>query len=177
MNRRLILGAVSFLITLTFIFAQPEIVHSEEMLVRHGMRGGCMHGGGMSQCDGRIIHQLFSHHDQIKRTVEEIPGGIRAVTESDDPEVATLIQDHVSRMYERVENQQRIPMMRMSSTLPEMTRNSDLYDRQLEITPQGIIVTETSDDPELVTIIREHADEVTGFVQQGRSGMMNHRMR
>ncbi|GKY88294.1 hypothetical protein STA1M1_21630 [Sinisalibacter aestuarii] len=33
-------------------------------------------------------------HDAIRRSVETIPGGIRAVTESDDPEIAGLIRAH-----------------------------------------------------------------------------------
>ena len=31
------------------------------------------------------IHDLFFNHDRIKRTVTNLPDGIRTVTESDDP--------------------------------------------------------------------------------------------
>ncbi len=177
MNRRLMRWVVGLLITLTFILASPDIVHSEETLIGHQMSGGCMKSAQMSRCDGKIIHQLFDNHHQIRRSVEEIPGGIRAVTESDHSEVAALIQEHVSRMYKRIENGQRIPMMMMSSTLPIMVQNSDLYHRKLEMTSQGIVVTETSSDPDLVSVIREHAMEVTEFVDEGRRGMNSGMMR
>ena len=126
-----------------------------------------MRGGGMRGGDGRIIHQLFANHDQIHRTVEEIPDGIRAVTESDNPQVAALIKEHVPRMYQRIENGQGIPMIMMSSTLPIMAQNPELYQRQLEFTSQGIMVTETSNNADMVDLIREHAHEVTEFVEVG----------
>lgn len=171
MNRQSIRWIIGWVITLTFILAFPEVVHSEEALMAHHMRGGCMKSAQMSRCDGRTIHQLFANHNQIRRSVEEIPGGIRAVTESDNSEIAALIKEHVPRMYERIENRERIPMMMMSSTLPVMAQNSDLYERQLEITSDGIAVTETSNDPDLVAIIRQHASEVSEFVEAGRPVM------
>jgi hypothetical protein len=127
--------------------------------------------------DGRIIHQLFANHDQIYRSVEEIPGGIRTITESDNPQVTALIQEHVPRMYQRIENRRGIPMIMMSSTLPIMAQNSDLYRRQWEMTSKGIMVTEISDDPDMIAVIREHAREVSGFVETGMPGMMNPMMK
>ena len=49
------------------------------------------------------IHELFSNHDKIKRTVTNLPDGIRTVTESDDPQVAATIKKHVAEMGKRVE--------------------------------------------------------------------------
>ncbi len=103
----------------------------------------------------------------MHRTVEEIPGGIRAVTESDSPQVTALIQSHVPTMYRRIQNRQGIPIIMMSSTLPAMAQNPNRYHRQLQITSKGIVVTETSNDPEMVAIIREHAREVDRFVAEG----------
>ena len=176
MNRRSFLWVISLLITLTLVFAFPKIVHSEETATLRQMRGGCMRGNQMSQCDGRIIHQLFANHEQVHRTVEEIPNGIRAVTESDNPEVTALLQEHVPKMYQRIENRQGIPMMRMSETLPVLAQHRDRYHRQYAMTSRGIIVTETSDDPELVAVIREHAKEVSGFVESGMAKMRARRM-
>src|SRR5579864_8031858 len=34
------------------------------------------------------IHELIVNHDHIKRTVTNLPNGIRTVTESDDPQIA-----------------------------------------------------------------------------------------
>ena len=90
------------------------------------------------------------------------------MTESDDPAVAALIQSHVSRMYQRLARGQGIPMRGMSATLPVLMRQATSYHRQLEITPSGVAVTETAEEPELIAVIREHGEEVSGFVNQGR---------
>ncbi len=111
MQRKSILWTVLFALTLGLIFLTPRLATSQVTQVAQGMRGGgmCgqgmmgggMMGGGMMGGDMRTIHQLFANHNQIRRTVEEIPGGIRSTTESDSPEIAALIQQHVPSMYKR----------------------------------------------------------------------------
>jgi hypothetical protein len=54
---------------------------------------------------------------------------------------------------------------------------ADRYQRQYELTAKGIIVTEMSSDREMVEIIREHAREVTQFVEEGMSAMRGGMMR
>jgi hypothetical protein len=178
MNRKSILWVICFIMTLAFVFAIPKMVNSKDTtLITQGMMGGGMRGRGMMGGDIGIIHQLFANHNQVHRTVEEIPGGVRAVTESDNPQVAALIKEHVPTMYQRIENRQGIPMIMMSSTLPVMAQNPNLYHRQLEMTSKGIVVTETSNDPDMVVVIREHAREVTGFVEVGMPGVGGGMMR
>lgn len=67
----------------------------------------------------RVYYQLFANHDQIRRTVAEILGGIRSITESDNPQVAALIKEHVPRMYQRIENGQGIPMIMIEFHPPD----------------------------------------------------------
>jgi hypothetical protein len=161
------------ILALTVVLIIPQAIKGQM-----GQHPGMIGNPGMGRSsDTQIIHQLFADHEQIHRTIEKIPGGIRAVTESDNPEVATLIQSHVSKMYDRVSQQQSIPMIGMSSTLPTMLQSANRYQRQLRITSKGIEVTETSDDPDMVAVIQEHAQEVTQFAKQGMSAMMNGRMR
>lgn len=52
-------------------------------------------------------------------------------------------------------------MIRMVPTLPTMFSNADRYQRQYELTPKEIAIAETSNDPDMVDVIREHAYEVT----------------
>lgn len=169
-KRRSVLWIVCFVMTLALAFAIPRLVSSQETFIAQCMGGGMMNRGMMGG-DMGIIHQLFANHNQVRRTVEEIPGGIRTVTESDNPQVAALIQAHVPNMYQRIENRQGIPMIMMSSTLPIMFANADLYQRQLETTSKGVAITETSDDPDMVAVIREHGREVSNFVDYGMSAM------
>ena len=60
----------------------------------------------------------------------------------------------------------------MSGSLPTLFRHAEGYRRRLTVTPKGIVVTETSNEPRLTQAIREHAREVTGFVRDGMPAMM-----
>jgi len=63
--------------------------------------------------------QLFMRHAEIRRTVTELPNGIHAVTESDDPQTAALIQAHVGAMYQRLDQQRAFPYP-MSRSVPAL---------------------------------------------------------
>lgn len=139
--------------------------------------GGMM--GGMGEMMGpdnmmgpmRTGMELFMHHAQIRRTVTELPSGIHAITESDDPQTASLIQAHVGEMYRRLDQKHAFPYP-MSRSVPAMFANSTGYQRRLETTPKGVAVTETAEDPAMVALIREHAKEISGFVRDGMPAMM-----
>ena len=60
----------------------------------------------------------------------------------------------------------------MSSSLPTLFRHASGYRRDLVFTAKGVVVTETSSDPQLTKAIREHAQEVSGFVRDGMPSMM-----
>ncbi len=136
--------------------------------------GGGMMGTGMmgsaTQADMSSYTKLFDRHTEIKRTVEEIDGGVRTTTESDAPELVAQLQAHVSSMYTHLN--QRAEVTCMSSSLPTLFRNSTGYRREVTLTAKGVVVTETSSDPGLAKAIREHAQEVSGFVRDGMPAMM-----
>ena len=143
-----------------------------------GRRSGTMMGGmmgGASAADTSPFMDLFARHTEIRRTVEEIHGGVRTVTESDAPELVAQLQGHVASMYEHLERSNEVTCM--SKTLPTLFRNAGGYRRRLTTTPKGVVVTETSSEPRLARIIREHAHEVTGFVREGMPAMMQGMMR
>ncbi|MEA5506557.1 hypothetical protein VB735_26335 [Halotia wernerae UHCC 0503] len=167
MQRKSFGWIVLFVLALGLILITPSVVSSQGMM-HHGMRGNG---------DMQTIHQLFAYHNLVDRTVEEIPGGIRAVTESDNPQVTALIQTHVPKMYQRVSRGQWFPMINMVPSLPTMFDNANRYERQFQMTPKGIAVTETSKDADMVAVIREHARDVTRFVEEGMPAMMGKMMR
>jgi hypothetical protein len=130
-------------------------------------------GGGMmgvSPMDMSRYMEMFNRHNELTRTVEEIPGGIRTTTESNSPDLAAQLKAHVSSMYSHLE--QGGEVMCMSDSLPTLFRHSAGYRRQLTLTPTGVIAEETADDPDLIQAIRAHAQEVTGFVRDGMPPMM-----
>src|SRR5437879_6289245 len=111
----------------------------------NGMMGGSGMMGSATSADMSTYMDLFNHHTEIRRTVEQIPGGVRTTTESDDPSLAAQLQTHVAAMYQHVGQAQEVTCM--SSSLPTLFRNAGGYHRQLTVTATGVSVTETSSDP------------------------------
>ncbi|MGH8745178.1 MAG: hypothetical protein ACREUK_01655, partial [Burkholderiales bacterium] len=132
--------------------------------------------GGMMSDDNmrgpmRTGMALFMRHAQVERSVRDIPGGVRAETTSRVPETAALIQQHVSDMYQRLDENRPFPYP-ASPSVGAMFAHSRAYARKLEALPNGVAVIETSDDPRMVEVIRAHAREITGFVKEGMPAMM-----
>ena len=168
MNRRVALAALGALAAGSVLGLRygrryiDESVGTGIRLTQGGMMGG--------PADMQLYMEMFARHHEIRRTVEEIPGGVRTTTESDSPDLAAQLQSHVSSMYSRLE--QGAEIMCMSATLPTLFRNAGGYRRELTFTPTGVIAVETADNPDIAAVIRDHAREVTGFVEQGMPAMM-----
>jgi hypothetical protein len=79
---------------------------------------GMMDGSGMmgsaTPADMSTYMGLFNHHTEIHRTVQEIPGGVRTTTESDNPALAGQVKAHVAAMYQHVEQGQEVTCMSWS---------------------------------------------------------------
>ncbi|MDP3694308.1 hypothetical protein [Bradyrhizobium sp.] len=134
-----------------------------------GMGGGLMglHGGSATMAERRDIHGLLFDHNRIKRTVTNLPDGIRTVTESDDAEVAATIKRHVAEMGKRVEEGRDPGLPIESPALHSIFRNKDKIKSAYETTEKGIIVTQTSADADTVKALQDHAAEVTDLAQRG----------
>jgi hypothetical protein len=135
--------------------------------VAHANGPGMM---GTTGAEMATYMEMFNRHNEIRRTVEDIPGGVRTTTESDSPDLAAHLHAHVPSMYAHLNEGNEI--MCMSGSLPTLFRRAGNYQRQLTLTPKGVVAVETADDPELTRAIRAHAQEVTGFVNDGMPAMM-----
>lgn len=173
------LGALAAGSVLGFGFAVRNLAvrngsttRSPDVRLAHGPGDGDQMRVGPA--DMRAYMDMFRRHNDINRVVEEIPGGVRTTTESNSPDLAAQLQAHVSSMYAHVA--QGAEVMCMSQSLPTLFRNPTGYRRQLTLTPTGVIAEETADDPHLVQAIREHAQEVSGFVRDGMPAMMQSMM-
>jgi hypothetical protein len=130
-----------------------------------GMMG--MMGGNATRQERSDIHELFASHDRIKRTVTNLPDGIRTVTESDDPEVAETIRQHVADMGKRID-QGRDPGLPIESpALRSLFRDKDKIKSAYEVTAKGVIVVQTSTDARVVKALQDHAAEVTDLARRG----------
>lgn len=127
-----------------------------------------------SSADMGLVHDLLMNHTKIKRTVTNLPNGIRTVTESDDPRVAQAIKAHVASMSQRLKDGREFNIF--STTLPVLFENRDKIQSIVEATEKGSVVTRTSADPKVAAALQGHAAEVTELVQDGmvamRRGMM-----
>lgn len=116
--------------------------------------------------DRELFHALLSRHDEIRRTVENLEDGVRTLTETDDPELAELIREHVARMKSRVE--EPAPIHLRDPLFAELFRHHDRIEMTVEATEKGVRVVERSDDPYVATLIRAHAAVVDAFVRVGQ---------
>lgn len=121
--------------------------------------------------DMRLIHTLLANHEQIQREVEDIPGGVRTVTTSTDPAIAQAIRKHVQHMHERIED--GTPIRMMDPLFREIFEHHEAIDMRIEDIDGGVRVTETSEDPQVVLLIRQHARQaVSEFVDRGMKRAM-----
>ena len=139
-----------------------------------GMPNWMMGGGMMDENmmrDMGPIHGLLTQHEKVHRTVEEIPGGVRTVTTSEDPQVTDLIRTHVREMKERIEKGQ--PIRQMDPLFREIFRHHEKIRLEIEDVPGGVRATETSGDLQVTLLIRQHAKRaVSEFVQGGMNRAM-----
>jgi hypothetical protein len=134
-----------------------------------GMMGMAHDSATMAQM--RVIHELVVNNERIKRTVTNLPNGVRTVTTSDDPRLAALIKDHVLTMDQRVStgDDPRLPME--SPALHAIFRGKDGIHTRSDTIATGVIVVQTSSDSALVAALQQHAAEVTDLVQRGMTAM------
>lgn len=123
-----------------------------------------------SAADMGLVQELVMNHAQIKRTVTNLPDGIKTVTESDDPQVAQTIKAHVASMSQRLKDGREFNIF--STTLPVLFENRDKIKSVVEVTEKGSVVTRTSTDAKVVAALQGHAAEVTELAQEGPMAMM-----
>jgi hypothetical protein len=139
---------------------------------RFRYRGGRGAGNAFSQ-DHNVFHLLLQHHEQIKRSVKQLEDGVDTLTESDDPQIAAKIQEHVAAMYKRVE--EGTPIRMRDPLFAAVFQNADKIKMEFENTKHGVRVVETSDDPYVARLIQAHAEVVNRFVKRGHlEARLNH---
>lgn len=132
------------------------------------MMGGC---GGAA--DMPLIHQLFAHRSEITRQVIAREDGVETITESKNPEVTRILQQHVAAMLARVEEGR--PIHQRDPLFAELFRYADRIEARHERTAGGVRVVETSPDAYVAKLIRAHADAVSAFIANGHAeAMKNH---
>lgn len=135
-----------------------------------GMGRGMGGGRGMGRdpamrADQDVFHYLLEHHQAIRRVVKNTATGVETLTESDNPEVAEKIREHVASMHERIRDGRGLRFW--DDLFAAIFQNYERIEMTVENTDQGVRVTETSNDPAVVLLIQAHAAVVSDFVAQG----------
>jgi hypothetical protein len=164
-------------LTASIVAAQPPTMPPGRMA---GLGPAMMGHDSSTMAEMGVIYELMVNHDRINRTVTNLTDGIRTVTESDDPQMAKIIKEHVSSMDQRVRagNDPGSPIE--SPALHSIFRNADKVHTSIQTTANGVVVVQTSTDPQTVAALQKHASEVSDLVKGGmaamREAMMNNGM-
>jgi hypothetical protein len=110
---------------------------------------------------------MFRNFETIAREVTDLPNGIRTVTRSSDEAVMASLVSHVVGMIDRVERGDDPQIMIQSPTLDIFFARGAGIRSEIEVTDAGIVVVQTSDDPEIVAALHTHAAEVSAMADRG----------
>lgn len=110
---------------------------------------------------------MFRNFETITREVSELPNGIRTVTRSSDDDVMELLVSHVTGMINRVEEGDDPDIFIQSQTLDILFERGERILSEIEITDEGIVVVQTSEDIEVVEALQVHAAEVSDMADRG----------
>ena len=117
------------------------------------------------------IRELLMNHEKIERRVEDLDNGVKTWTTSGDPQIAAAIQKHVRQMHERIKEKK--PIRQMDPLFREIFKHADKIEMEIEDLENGVLVVETSEDPQVVKLIQQHAHKaVSEFAEQGMQRAM-----
>jgi len=113
------------------------------------------------------LARMFANFQTLSREVTNLPNGIRTVTRSSDEQVMAALTSHVSGMIGRVEAGDDPQIFIQSPTLDIFFARGDTIKTDIEVTDAGIVVVQTSDDPDVVAALHTHAAEVSDMAARG----------
>jgi len=114
---------------------------------------------------------MFRNFETITRDVTNLPNGIHTVTRSLDEDVMDQLVSHVFGMIGRVEDNDDPEIIIQSRTLDIFFERGDEIETEIELTDEGIVVIQTSEDPELTAALQEHAAELTELADRGMAAV------
>ncbi|MCB1517447.1 MAG: hypothetical protein KDJ19_07530 [Hyphomicrobiaceae bacterium] len=117
--------------------------------------------------ESRQLAVMFSNFETITREVTNLPNGIRTVTRSSNEDVMADLVSHVFGMIQRVELDDDPQIFIQSPTLDIFFERGAAIKTEIDVTDEGIVVVQTSDDPEMVEALHTHAAEVSAMADRG----------
>ncbi|WP_044408724.1 hypothetical protein [Thiomicrospira microaerophila] len=126
------------------------------------------HGRGSDDAhkrDAALFAELLSQHHQLKRETTRLANGILARTTSNNPNLAKILQAHVSGMAQRFASGRAIRSWDpLFAALFEFRDQIVMQYRDID---GGVEAQLTSDDPRLIELIHSHDQTLHQFVDFG----------
>ena len=181
---RLILGAALAAVALTGgVMAQQHMgggmghMHGADGTGHDMVNMPGLRGANATEAESAELAQMFRYFALLERSVENLPNGIRTTTRTDDAELAAVLVSHITGMIARVEAKDDPQIFIQSPTLDIFFQRGDQIVTTYEPIDGGLIVTQTSDDPELVVALQTHAAEVSDMADRGMEAVHARMMR
>ena len=141
-------------------------IHAHDVTDMPGLKGE-----NASPEESKEIPILFKKFDTLTREVEMLPNGIRTITRSSDPEVMDVLVSHAIGMMGRVEAKDDPKILIQSPTLEALFAHGDKIITTSEVEGNSLIITQISEDKELIAALHTHAAEVTDMVDRGMAAV------
>lgn len=122
-------------------------------------------GKGPRRPEMDTAHLLLNNYRKIQRSIEDIPGGVRTRTTTDDPELVPVLHRHVQEMVDLMASGDRVRVW--DPLFDELFDHADAIQLEVRTLENGVEVVETSQQETVVPLIRAHARKVDDFIQRG----------
>ena len=130
-----------------------------------------LRGENASAQESAELAILFRNFETITREVGNLPNGIRTVTRSSDQAVMDALVSHTMGMIDRVHAKDDPKIIIQSPTLDMFFLHGDEIFSDASVEDEGLVVIQTSDNPEVVAAMQLHAAEVTAMADRGMAAV------
>jgi hypothetical protein len=141
--------------------------HSGTMMQHDEVNMPGLQGENASARESADLAILFNNFNTITREVENLHNGIRTVTRSSDPAVMDALVNHSVGMIDRVGQLDDPQILIQSPTLDIFFLRGEEIASEVSIEDKGLVVIQTSEDPQMVEALHTHAAEVTVMAERG----------
>jgi len=115
--------------------------------------------------DQALFKQLLENHSRLNRKTAFLPNGIRVTTRSTDPQLVSVLQQHVEGMEKRFASGRAIRSW--DPLFAALFEFRDSISMHYENLPDGVLSEMTSDDPKIVELIKAHDETLHNFIRAG----------
>ena len=150
-----------------FLVAQSMHGHGTGTHVHDEVNMPGLRGENASAEETAELATLFRNFETITREVENLPNGIRTVTRSSDQAVMDALVSHAVGMIDRVHAKDDPKIIIQSPTLEMFFLHGDEISSTVSVEDVGLVVVQTSDNPDVVEAMQIHAAEVTAMADRG----------